>query len=278
MSKKPTIQQLLSLLDDESSIVRYAVAKELVAYGPELISDLKKMKATDAELLQVKARYEEYQIEWLQTEWKSWLNEPDDFAKLESAMSLLADFQNGPHPKIKLKFLLDQLAHEFTASGQPKNARELAEFLFQRKNLRGAKVNYYDPRHSNLIYVIEKKKGIPISLCLVYMLVGHRLGLTVEGCNFPGHFLVRVEYQGLPCWVDCYAQGRFYTEKEILKIQEENPEPMEEILRLSVNAETMVMRCLVNLLESYRRLELAEHCDVMTRLITQLKNKLETTA
>lgn len=56
----------------------------------------------------------------------------------------------------------------------------------------GDSEHYYDPRNSDLLSVIERRKGIPISMAVVLMAMGRRVGITVEGVGFPGHFLARV--------------------------------------------------------------------------------------
>jgi regulator of sirC expression with transglutaminase-like and TPR domain len=69
----------------------------------------------------------------------------------------------------------------------------LAEYLNLEQRLRGNDDDYYNLRNSLLPSVIEIRLGIPISLSLVYLLVGQRAGLPIEGIALPGHFIVRHE-------------------------------------------------------------------------------------
>ena len=71
-------------------------------------------------------------------------------------------------------------------------AGALRGVLFDEKGLRGNADDYYDPRNSFLNDVLERRAGIPISLSAVYMEVGRRAGMRVEGLGLPGHFIVRV--------------------------------------------------------------------------------------
>lgn len=68
----------------------------------------------------------------------------------------------------------------------------LNRYLFEEERFAGNRDRYEDPRNSCLNQVLERRTGIPITLSLVYMEVGSRAGLLVDGVNFPGHFLVRV--------------------------------------------------------------------------------------
>jgi regulator of sirC expression with transglutaminase-like and TPR domain len=67
----------------------------------------------------------------------------------------------------------------------------LNDYLFREQRFIGNTERYEDPRNSFLNEVLERRTGIPITLALVYMEVARRAGITVEGVNFPGHFLVR---------------------------------------------------------------------------------------
>lgn len=78
-------------------------------------------------------------------------------------------------------------------SGQPQAIHaHLHQVLFDEEGFRGNTHDYYSPLNSYLPAVLQSKKGIPISLALIYKAVAERLGLPVEGVNAPGHFLVRV--------------------------------------------------------------------------------------
>jgi regulator of sirC expression with transglutaminase-like and TPR domain len=68
--------------------------------------------------------------------------------------------------------------------------RGLDAALFAEGGFHGNVAAYYDPRNSFLNDVLERRQGIPITLSVVYVEVGRRLGLPVAGVAFPGHFLV----------------------------------------------------------------------------------------
>jgi hypothetical protein len=65
------------------------------------------------------------------------------------------------------------------------------EFLFDELHFVGNREKYEDPRNSCLNEVLDRRTGIPITMCVVYMEVARRAGLHIDGVNFPGHFLVR---------------------------------------------------------------------------------------
>lgn len=84
----------------------------------------------------------------------------------------------------------------------------LNRFLFEELGFSGNDDDYYDPRNSYINDVFERRLGIPISLGVVQMEIARRLGLTLEGIAFPGHFLVRMPVQGGLMVLDPFQRGR----------------------------------------------------------------------
>lgn len=91
----------------------------------------------------------------------------------------------------------------------------LNEFLFYDLGFRGNADDYYDPRNSYLNEVIDRRTGIPITLSVLYMEVGRRIGLPLEGVSFPGHFLVRLPLRGGTLVLDPFAGGAPQSEDEL---------------------------------------------------------------
>jgi regulator of sirC expression with transglutaminase-like and TPR domain len=78
------------------------------------------------------------------------------------------------------------------ADGPAAVARALIATVHETLGFAGNTRDYYDPRNSYFHSVLERRTGIPITLALVYLALGRRLGLDVRGVGFPGHFLVTV--------------------------------------------------------------------------------------
>lgn len=73
--------------------------------------------------------------------------------------------------------------------------RMLNHFFFQELAFAGNINNYYDPDNSYIHRVITSRRGIPISLAVVYMELGQQIGLNMKGISFPGHFLMKLSVQ-----------------------------------------------------------------------------------
>ena len=96
---------------------------------------------------------------------------------------------------------LDELAGRVgvTRRTEPGVALErLRRFLFEEEGFRGNADEYYDPRNSCLNDVLDRKLGIPITLSVLTIEVGRRVGLDIAGVGLPGHFFVSANVGGQP--------------------------------------------------------------------------------
>ncbi len=143
--------------------------------------------------------------------------EPVDLARaaLAVAREEYPDLDEGHYLR-----LLDELAAGVQA-GMPSGASperrvgRLNSFLFHELGFSGNRADYYDPRNSFLNEVLDRRTGIPLTLCIVYMEVGRRCGLRVEGVGFPGHFLCKVALEGGELVVDPFHRGQLLGLEEI---------------------------------------------------------------
>jgi len=93
--------------------------------------------------------------------------------------------------------------------------KAVRDVLFEEEGFRGNEKAYYDPRNSYLNEVLERRLGIPISLSLLFMEVARRVGLSLEGVGFPGHFLVKLRPElGPEVFIDPYNGGELLTTEE----------------------------------------------------------------
>jgi len=91
----------------------------------------------------------------------------------------------------------------------------LNRLLFEEEGFYGAEDDYYDPRNSFLNEVLDRRCGIPITLSILYIEIGRRIGLALEGVSFPGHFLVKLPVQGGDIVLDPFSGGVSLSETEL---------------------------------------------------------------
>lgn len=135
------------------------------------------------------------------------LAQPDASVELAHAALLIAAEERPgldvEHYRARL-YELGLAARERLARNQESTpVSALNKFIFEELGFAGNQSEYYDPRNSLLSDVLERRTGIPITLSVVYMEIGRRAGLEVEGIGLPGHFIVRAkEPRGEPVLVD----------------------------------------------------------------------------
>src|SRR3989337_4258823 len=95
---------------------------------------------------------------------------------------------------------------------------EINRYLFTEEGFRGNEDDYYDPRNSFLNDVLDIKTGIPITLSVLYIEIASRLGLTLLGVGFPGHFIVKYSGMEGEILVDPFNKGRILSIKDCKEI------------------------------------------------------------
>lgn len=155
----------------------------------------------------------------------------------------------------------------------------LNQFLFEELGYCGNMDNYYDPRNSYLNEVMDRKTGIPLTLSIVYMELGRRIGLPLQGVSFPGHFLVRLRLRGGMLVLDPFSGGAPQSEAELrARLQRVIPEgvtdnvpvaelPLEQFLEPASNRQILA-RMLRNLKGIYHETDRPqEMLDVLNRML-----------
>lgn len=87
--------------------------------------------------------------------------------------------------------------------------------LFKEHGFRGNREHYFDPKNSFLNEVLERKTGIPISLSVLYIEVARRIGLSLQGIGFPGHFLIKYLGDNEEIVLDPFNQGEILSRRSL---------------------------------------------------------------
>jgi regulator of sirC expression with transglutaminase-like and TPR domain len=173
-----------------------------------------------------------------------------------------------------------RLRGQMPQTSQPEErVAALNEFLFDELGYSGNTDEYYDPRNSYLNEVMDRKTGIPITLSVLYMALGRRVGLPLEGVSFPGHFLVRLRLRNGVLVLDPFAGGAPQSAKELReRLQRVIPPgaldrvaagelPLEQFLEPATNRQ-IIARVLRNLKGIYRETDKPqEQLDVLNRML-----------
>jgi regulator of sirC expression with transglutaminase-like and TPR domain len=156
---------------------------------------------------------------------------------------------------------IENWADELRGRLQPgwNNLQKLARlraYVFEELGFRGDREDYYSPRNSLLHEVITRRRGIPLTLAIVMLELGWRLGIPFEGVGFPGHFLVRLTGEPGDLLLDPYSRGMSVHEEDCRRMLLESTGGRLEYdpgLLVSVGKRQMIVRLLNNLKSAYLR-------------------------
>ena len=115
---------------------------------------------------------------------------------VEAALSIAQD----DYPALDCQTVLDEidglaarLKSRIAGDAAPmQRLRLLNRFFFQELGFAGNVNDYYDARNSYLHFVLQSRRGIPITLAVLYVEIAGQIGLQASGVSFPGHFLVKL--------------------------------------------------------------------------------------
>lgn len=174
--------------------------------------------------------------------------------------------------------LLDEMAARcrelmFPPMPAKEKCRVINRVLFHEYGFRGNVEHYTDPSNSFISDVLTTRRGLPITLALIYILVAQRCGFTLEPVGIPGHFMVGCYENKPPFFIDPFARGAFRSGEEIFiqlrknktspKLSYLTPTPVREVL----------CRCCRNLANHY---SMAHQLD-QARLFASFVHEFEVT-
>ncbi len=166
------------------------------------------------------------------------------------------------YPDLDVEKYLEQIA-ALTAEAEPlvragqdtiEKVQLLSEFLFGQKGFDGNRDAFGDPRNSFLNDVLERRLGIPITLAVLYIEIGRRLGLNLFGVSFPAHFLVKAVDERGELIIDPFNAGMILSLDEIKARLTQiygQPVDLNPIMLKAVGARQILARMLRNLKNIY---------------------------
>ena len=144
-------------------------------------------------------------------------------------------------------------------------------YLFLEQGFHGNTKNYYDPDNSFINQILETKRGIPISLSVVYLLVSKRLNLPVMGVGLPGHFMLKFEQDGFCMFLDAFNNGQSLTREECVRFLLNSGYEIQEGYFSVATTRDIMIRVLRNLVYVYNQLKDKAKAQGLSRLIQILQ-------
>ena len=251
---------LLCLLADEDPEIYLPVREKIISLGPHVCDWLKYFVLDENPIVRRRVRDVISHFKRLKadTEFSAFcLNHGEDF-ELEEACWLLARTVDPEINTEAYRAVLDDYAHDLMHKidfgSEPESIMAaINRYLFQTQRYQGNEDNYYSADNSYLNRVIDQRRGNPISLCMIYQLVGRRLGLPVTGIGLPGHFLCRFQTPRQDYYIDAFNKGRLLTKTDCMKYLKQAGYEFHETFLMPASSRRILLRMCSNLHQIYQR-------------------------
>lgn len=255
------IKALVSLLDDEDTQIVNHVQEKILSLGTTIIPFLEQEWESNFNA-QVQRRIEELihtlQFELLKERINEWYASPDQ--DLITGMWLVSTYQYPDIELTKLRQDLEQIYYdtwlEFKPDLYPFDQVKIINSVFFNKLKFGANTkNFHSPGNSMINIVLETRKGNPITLCVLYMLVAQKLKLPVYGVNLPNLFVLTYKDEtNAPFYINTFNKGLIFSRQDIENyINELHLAPQSSFFEPCSNLE-IIRRVFRNLIMSFDKM------------------------
>ena len=270
MTEIKDTENLIKLLDDNDEFVFQHVREKLFEAGNDAIPALMMGLTNDNPLLneRIKNLIDEIYFAEVDANFKE-LSEKNDNI-LEEAVFLIANYGYPEMDMKKYQSELDEMSTKLNVSIDKMKLNPLIpqddplqiikiinHFLFYQQGFKGNTENFYEPENTFFNDVMDRKKGIPISLSILYLLICKRLNLPTYGVNLPAHFIIKYVDERDEFYIDPYNNGIVISKSEAIKFLSRIGLTKEEFDSISflkiADDKDIIKRSLNNLFNIYTR-------------------------
>ena len=254
------LKALVSLLDDEDKQIVAHVEQKILSIGKEVIPFLEREWESNLNP-SVQSRIEELihtlQYDLLKDRLKKWYESEDQ--DLITGMWILATYQYPDLELEKLKQELEQIYYETWLEFRPDlypfdQVKVINSVLFNKLKFGANTKNFHSPGNSMINVVLQTRKGNPITLCVIYLLVAQKLKLPVHGVNLPNLFILTYKDDNHQFYINAFNRGLIFSKQDIENyIHELHLVPQKSFFEACNNLE-IIRRVLRNLVMSFEKI------------------------
>lgn len=272
------LNALVSLLDDADREVKHHVRTKIISLGIEIIPFLeRKWEASFNPEIQkeIEELVHDLQFELLKNRLLEWKN--TESRDLLSGLWILNTYQYPDLEFEKLNADIQQIYFEvwtaFSHELQPADQiKTLNHVFFNSLRFSANTKNFHSPANSMLSVVLDTKKGNPISLCAIYMLVATKLGLPIYGVNLPNLFVLTYKSHDANFYINAFNKGMIFHRKDVVNyLGQLKIDPKDEFFEPCDNFQ-IILRMLRNLGQAFEKLGETEKLDEVKEMLKILQS------
>jgi len=289
--KRRELEALASLLDEPDAHIYKEIYEKILSFGKDALPVLEnKWESTSDAYVQKRIENLSHKIQFSVVK-----HELNDWVKLGASnllfgYCLISKYQYPNLNEQEVKGLLEkikqdiwlELSEDLTAL---EKIKVLNHIFYDIHNFKGNKADYYAPHNSYLNKVLETKKGNPLSLGIIYIILAQSLNIPVYGVNLPEHFVLaytnELSYEKLSFvgknavlfYINPFNKGVVFTKKEIDSFIEKTKYTAKESFYSPCSNIDIIKRLLANLINSYEKLGYPEKINELKELMDIVDNE-----
>ena len=274
------LKALISLLEDDDAQVLEHVENKILSIGKPIISLLEDCW-TGSFNSKLQSRIEDIlhtlQFEILKEKLQNWYeSEQEDLLK---GLWILATYQYPDLEYSELQVKIEQFYFETWVAFQNvqhpiDQIRRLNSIFFEKLGFKANVNNFHSVNNSMINQVLESKKGNPISLAVVYMLIAQKLKLPVFGVNLPNLFVLTHKSEELTFYINIFNRGVIFSKQDIDNYLKQLKLPQNEVFYSPCDNLAILRRTLHNLMQSFEYAAQGEKIPELIELLAILGERI----
>lgn len=273
------LDALVSLLDDPDMEVKNHVRDKITSLGAEVIPFLEQKweRSFNPEIQkEIEELVHDLQFSLVKSRFSNWRDSED--RDLLTGLWILNTYQYPDLEFEKLNAEMHQIYFEvwtsFKNDLQPFDQVKIVNnVLFNTLRFSANTKNFHSPANSMLASVLDSKKGNPISLCAIYLLVAKKLGLPIYGVNLPNLFVLTYKSADITFYINAFNKGLTFSRRDIVSyLQQLRIEPQDSFFEPCAHLD-IILRSLRNLGNAFEKLGEANKVEEVREMIAILENQ-----
>lgn len=272
------LNALVSLLDDSDHEVRMHVRDRIISIGNDIIPFLEN-KWENSFNPDIQKEIEELvhdlQFSLLKARLTDWRDTDD--RDLLTGLWIINTYQYPDLDYAKLNAEMHQIYFEvwtaFKNDLDPyEQVRAINNVLFNTLRFSANTKNFHSPANSMLSSVLDSKRGNPLTLCSIYLLVAKKLGLPIYGVNLPNLFVLTYKSADVTFYINAFNKGLIFSRKDVFNYLEQlKIDPKEDYFEPCAHLQIM-LRMFRNLENSFEKLGESDKVQEIKELIALLNS------
>lgn len=273
------LDALVSLLDDPDLEVKGHVRDRIISLGADIIPFLEQKWETSFNpevQKEIEDLVHDLQFALVKSRLEQWKNSED--RDLLTGLWIINTYQYPDLDFAKLNAEMHQIYFEvwtsFKNDLQPYDQiRIINNVLFNTLRFSANTKNFHSPGNSMLSTVLDTKRGNPISLCSIYLLVAKKLGLPIYGVNLPNLFVLTYKSADITFYINAFNKGLIFSKQDIFNYLEHlKIDPKDSFFEPCSHLD-IVLRSLRNLANAFEKLGEANKVEEIQEMIAILDDQ-----